>query len=191
MAQRLHAQPLSLTTTVPAGTTLIRQGDPCVRAWIVTAGVLAERVVSPEGRVLIPRLPGPGDLVGGADGLASPYTLVTLRRTSLRPASGRDLEDGLAARCREAVAFASEIAWLDTTTTIERRLRHIAERFGRPAPGGTAVALTFTQEELGAFAGATRESANRAVGELLRRGAIRRLSRGRYLVRTPLQPVRR
>jgi CRP-like cAMP-binding protein len=94
VAQRLHAQPLSLTTTVAAGTTLIRQGDPYVRAWIVVTGVLIERVVSPEGRVLIPRLPGPGDLVGGAEGPASPLTLVALRRTSLRPATERELLDG-------------------------------------------------------------------------------------------------
>ena len=45
------------------------------------------------------------------------------------------------------------------------------------------MGLTLTQEELGAFAGTTRESANRAVGELMRRGTILRLSRGRYLVR--------
>ena len=189
MAQRLHAQPLSLTTTVSAGTTLVRQGDPCVRAWIVVAGVLIERVVSPEGRVLVPRLPGPGDLVGGVEGFVSPLTVVALRRTSLRPVTERELQDGLAARHQEAVAFATEVAWLDTPTTIERRLRRIAERFGRPTPDGTAVGLTFTQEELGAFAGTTRESANRAVRELVRRGALSRLSRGRYLVRTQLRSL--
>lgn len=191
MAQRLYAQPLPLTITLAAGTTLVRQGDPCLRAWIVVTGAVIERMVSPEGRALIPRLPGPGDLVGATDGGPSPVSVTTLRRTSLRPAAGRDLEDGLGARHREAVAFAAEVAWLDTTTTIERRLRRIADRFGRSAPGGTALGITFTQEDLGAFAGTTRESANRAVGELLRRGSLRRLSRGRYLVRTPLRAVRR
>jgi CRP/FNR family transcriptional regulator len=191
VAQHLHAQPLPLTTTLASGSTLIRQGDPCRRAWVVMSGALMERTVSSEGRVLIPRLPGAGDLVGGADGCPSPVSVVTLRRTTLRPAAGRDLEDGLAARDRELLAFAAEVAWLDAVTAIERRLRQLAERFGRPAPGGIAVGLTLTQEDLGACAGTTRESANRAVGELLRRGAISRLSRGRYLVRTPLRSVDR
>jgi CRP-like cAMP-binding protein len=191
VAQRLHAQPLPLTTALPAGSTLIRQGDPCDHAWIVMSGALLERTVSPEGRVLIPRLPGAGDLVGGTDGCPSQVSVTTLRRTSLRPAAGHDLQDGLAARNRELLAFAAEVAWLDSITTIERRLRELADRFGRSVPGGIAVGLTLTQEDLGACAGITRESANRAVGELLHRGSIRRLSRGRYLVRTSLRSVDR
>jgi CRP-like cAMP-binding protein len=127
--------------------------------------------------------------VGGTDAGPSPVTVATLRRSALRPALGRDLLDGLTERHREALAFAGEVAWLDTIGTIERRLRELADRFGRSAPGGTAVGLTLTQEDLGAFAGTTRESANRAVQELLRRGSIQRLTRGRYLVRPPLRSV--
>lgn len=188
MAQRLP-EPLPLATTLPAGTTLVRQGDACRRAWIVVTGALIERVVSPEGRVLIPRLPGPGDLVGGVDGAPSPGTVRALRRSTVRIAGSDELAVGLAERDRAMLAFAAAVAWLDTPTKIERRLREIAERFGRAAPGGIALGLTLTQEDLGAFAGTTRESANRAVGELLRRGAIQRLSRGRYLVRTPLRSI--
>jgi CRP/FNR family transcriptional regulator, cyclic AMP receptor protein len=189
VVHHLPHEPLPLTTPLSVGATLIRQGDPCDRAWVVVSGVLIERVVSPEGRVLIPRLPGPGDLVGGIDGAASPGTVRVLRRSTVRLAGPGDLTVGLAERERTMLAFAAAIAWLDTATKIERRLRHIAERFGRPVPGGIALRLTLTQEDLGAFAGTTRESANRAVGELLRRGTIQRLSRGRYLVRTPLRPV--
>ena len=189
MAQRMHTQPLPLTTAVPARTTLIRQGDPCLRAWTVVSGVLIERVVSPDGRLLIPRLPGPGDLIGGVDGQASPVGVVAIRRSAIRVATPAELEAGLATREREALAFAAQVAWLDTPTAIDRRLRQIAERFGRNVAGGTAVGLTLTQEELGAFAGTTRESANRAVAGLVRRGALVRLARGRYLVRTQLRSV--
>jgi CRP-like cAMP-binding protein len=189
VAQHLHAQPLPLMTALASGITLMRQGDPCRRAWVVMSGALLERTVSPEGRVLIPRLPGAGDLVGGVDGGPSPVSAVTLRRTTLRPATDRDLEDGLAARERELLEFATEVVWLDAATAIERRLRQLARRFGRCAPGGIAIGLTLTQEDLGACVGTTRESANRAIAELLRSGAISRLSRGRYLVRTPLRSV--
>jgi CRP-like cAMP-binding protein len=188
VAQRLHAQPLPLSW-VPPGAFLLRQGDPCPHAWIVETGVMMERLVARDGRVLIPRLPGPGELVGGVDADPSPVSVLALRRTALRPAVGDELETGLAARYRETLAFGAELAWLDTAATIERRLRHLAERVGRPAPGGVAIGITLTQEDLGAFAGATRESANRAVGILLRRGTIARLARGRYLVREPLRPV--
>jgi CRP-like cAMP-binding protein len=188
VAQRLHAQPLPLTA-LPAGTTLIRQGDPCVRAWTVVSGVLIERIVSAEGRLLIPRMPGAGDLIGGVDAAPSPVSVTVLRRCSIRTASAAELEAGLAARERQALAFASELAWLDTPAAIERRLRQIADRFGRTTPGGTAIGLTLTQEELGAFAGTTRESANRAVAGLLRSGTLGRLARGRYLIRSPLRSV--
>jgi CRP/FNR family transcriptional regulator, cyclic AMP receptor protein len=189
VAQRLPREPLPLTTPLSAGTTLIRQGDACVRAWTVMSGVLIERIVSTDGRLLIPRLPGPGDVVGGLDGSPSSVGATALRRCAIRPASPRELEEGLAARERQALAFASELAWLDTPTAIERRLRQIADRFGRDAPGGRAIGLTLTQEELGAFAGTTRESANRAVAGLLRDGTLRRLARGRYLIRAPLRSV--
>ena len=139
MARRLPREPLPLTTALPAGTNLIRQGDSCERAWIVVTGVLIERVVSSEGRVLIPRLPGPGDLVGGIDGAASPGTVRALRRSTVRLAGPDDLTTGLAQRERTMLAFAAAIAWLDTPTKIERRLREIAERFGRPVPGGIAL----------------------------------------------------
>ena len=72
MAQRLHAQPLSLTTALPAGTTLIRQGDPCVRAWTVVSGALIERIVSAEGRLLIPRMPGAATSMGASTRLPRP-----------------------------------------------------------------------------------------------------------------------
>jgi CRP-like cAMP-binding protein len=168
---------------------LIRQGDPCLRAWIVVSGVLIERIVSLDGRLLIPRLPGPGDVIGAADGGPSSVTVTALRRCSIRAATATELEAGLAARERQALAFASELAWLDTPAAIERRLRQIADRFGRDTPGGTAIGLTLTQEELGAFAGTTRESANRAVAGLLRGGTLHRLARGRYLIRSPLRSV--
>ena len=189
MAQPMHPQPLSLTTAVPARSTLIRQGDPCVQAWTVVSGVLIERVVSADGRLLIPRLPGPGDVIGGIDRHPSPVGVVALRRSAIRVATPAELEAGLAAREREALAFAAQVAWLDTSAAIEHRLQQIAERFGRTAPGGTAVGLTLTQEELGAFAGTTRESANRAVAGLMRRGTLLKLTRGRYLVRTTLRSI--
>nr|MBA3691789.1 cyclic nucleotide-binding domain-containing protein [Actinomycetota bacterium] len=117
MAQRLP-EPLPLATALPAGTTLVRQGDACRRAWTVVTGVLIERVVSPDGRVLIPRLPGPGDLVGGVDGAPSPGTVRALRRSTVRIAGPGELAAGLAERDRAMLAFAAAVAWLDTPTKI-------------------------------------------------------------------------
>ena len=50
-------------------------------------------------------------------------------------------------------------------------------------PRGTATQLPLTQEHLAGLTGATRESVNRALGELAGRGCIER-TRGRYVVRT-------
>jgi len=62
------------------------------------------------------------------------------------------------------------------------RLDDLAARFGRPVPGGRCLELPLTQEHLAGLTGATRESVNRALGELAAAGRVER-ARGRYVVR--------
>jgi CRP-like cAMP-binding protein len=123
-------------------------------------------------------MPGAGDVIGGIDAAPSPVSVTVLRRCTIRAASAAELEAGLAARERQALAFASELAWLDTPAAIEAAAPADRGSVRPRGTGGTAIGLTLTQEELGAFAGTTRESANRAVAGLLRSGTLHRLARG-------------
>jgi CRP-like cAMP-binding protein len=62
------------------------------------------------------------------------------------------------------------------------RLEDLAVRFERPVPGGRCLELPLTQEHLAGLTGATRESVNRALGELAATGRVERM-RGRYVIR--------
>jgi CRP/FNR family cyclic AMP-dependent transcriptional regulator len=190
VADRSLREPLPLAPPVQAGTVLVRQGDPCPPALIVVSGALLERLVTSDGRVLVPWLPGPGDLVGSGEGVPSPVTVIALRRTVLRRAAADEVAAGLAHREARALALATEIAWMDTPLRIEARLREIAARHGRPAGGGgRAVGLTLTQEDLAGLAGTSRESANRAVRAMIATGLLERPARGRYVLRSQLRLV--
>ena len=79
---------------------------------------------------------------------------------------------------------ACDLAWLDVATRLERRIEDLAERFGHPTPGGVSIEVGLRQEDLAALVGSSRESVNRALASSRR---VRRLARGRYLLRPNLE----
>jgi CRP/FNR family transcriptional regulator, cyclic AMP receptor protein len=187
MAQRAPEQPLPLSSAVAAGALLVRQGDASARAWIVVSGGFLATCVDDNGRVFAPDVFGPGDVVGGIDGGGSPWTLRALRRTVIAPATAPDV-NRFAERHRVRVAtIACDLAWLDVATRLERRIEDLAGRFGRPAPGGVSIDLGLRQEDLAALVGSSRESVNRALATSRR---VRRVARGRYLLRPDLESGR-
>ena len=123
---------------------------------------------------------------GSPSALPAPWTATALRPARLRPAIGAD---GLATTAARLTAIATELAWFDIADRVERRLLDLARRLGRPAPGGTAIPVRLTQDELASMVGATRESVNRAVRALVARGSIDVQGRGRYVVRAQLRLV--
>jgi CRP-like cAMP-binding protein len=54
-------------------------------------------------------------------------------------------------------------------------LEDLAAEHGRAGPDGLCIRFPLTQDLLASMAGATRESVNRAVGDLERRGLVRRV----------------
>jgi CRP/FNR family transcriptional regulator len=182
-------QPLPLIIVRP-GKTLVRQGETGAGAWRVESGILRASLVTPDGRELVLDLLGPGDVAGEPAGAVSACTLQALGPARLRAIGAGELPRALAARAGRAAALASDVAWLDVATRIERRLQDLAARFGRPVPGGTLIPITLRQDDLAALAGTSRETANRAVRRLTERGRIRVERRGRYVVRSPLRLVR-
>jgi CRP/FNR family cyclic AMP-dependent transcriptional regulator len=51
---------------------------------------------------------------------------------------------------------------------------HLADRFGKVTPDGIVIAVTLSQDDLGKLVGATRQSVNLALRQLLDRGALAR-----------------
>lgn len=190
MASRLPrpVQPLPLVS-VPSGHPVLRQGEPCAGPWVLESGAVFVTAVSPDGRVLGIDVLGPGDLVGEPAGAPEEAGGRALRPCRLRPAIGPAVTGLAAERARRAAALARDLAWLDVGERVERRLTDLAGRFGRPVPGGWIVGLPLTQEDLAALAGTTRESTNRALRGLQRRGRVSLAARGRYVVHQGPRPV--
>ncbi len=175
------APALPLTMVIRAGSEPASQGEPCTGLLVVETGALLSSCVTHDGRRL-GELLGPGDVVGGPDGVASPVTVRALRVCRLRPALPHERPTLLASRTARAFALAHELAWLGVAERVERRLRETAERFGCPIAGGLGLGVRLTQEDLAEIAGCTRESANRAIRSMVTAGRLRIAGRGRYVL---------
>ena len=174
-------EPLPLTFEVRPGRTVVRQGEPYPGAWVVRSGGLLMHVVDPDGRRLALDVLGRGDLVGGPPGWIAEASALAMMQTWLAPAGPAALRDGLARRAQRSSALACALAWDHVADRVAGRLEDLAERFGRPVPGGRCVPLALTQDDIADLAGSTRESVNRALARLAHRGRIRG-QRGSYVV---------
>jgi CRP/FNR family transcriptional regulator, cyclic AMP receptor protein len=175
-------EPLPLMFDVHAGRAVIHQGEPYPDAWVVRSGALLMEVVDLEGHRLALDVLGPGDLVGGPISWTSDASVRALVTSGLFPAGPAALRDGLARRARRAAWLACLVAWDRIADRLTMRLDDLADRFGRPVPGGRRLELPLTQEHLAGLTGATRESVNRALAELAAAGRVTRTG-GRYVVR--------
>jgi CRP-like cAMP-binding protein len=175
------APALPLTFVIRAGGEPAIQGEPCSGLFVVRSGVLLSSCVTIDGRRL-GELLGPGDAVGGPEGVPSPVSVRALRTCRLRPALAHERAGLLDARATRAIALAHELAWLGVTQRVERRMRETAARFGSPADGGLGLGIKLTQEDLAQLVGTTRESTNRAINALIAAGQLRMIGRGRYVL---------
>jgi CRP/FNR family transcriptional regulator, cyclic AMP receptor protein len=186
----MRSDPLPLVMPVRSDHTIVFQGEPASGLWIVQTGILRASAVRADGHELVLDLLGPGDVVGGPPGVVARATVTTLRPVRLRLVTERNAAGALAERAERMAALASDLAWLGVTDRIERRLRDLAERFGWAVPGGTRIPFALPQQELASLAGTSRESANRALRRLIAEGRVQMHCRGRYTVRTRLEPMR-
>jgi CRP/FNR family transcriptional regulator, cyclic AMP receptor protein len=188
---RRGPQPLPLTLVLRQHGTLIQQGSLGDGLWLVESGALRVATISDAGHELVMDVLGPGNGAGEPSGVPSPATVRALRPCRLRPVSPGAAADLLTTRAHRAAALAADLAWLDVRSRIARRMKDLAERFGRPVEDGRLILLPFTQDEVAALAGTTRESANRALHALVAGGEIRVAARGRYVVRGQITNIDR
>lgn len=183
---RPHPLPL---IAVRAGQQIVRQGETGPGPWVVASGALIATSVSADGHVLALDVLGPGDLVGEPDGCPHEASVRALRVCRLAPAGGPSIAPLVGARARRAAALARELAWLDVPGRVQARLAALADRFGSIVPGGIALTLSLTQDDLAALAGTSRESANRALRTLERSGQLSIIGRGHYVLHPQLHAV--
>ena len=162
---------------------LFRVGDPSDVAFVLCSGHVKARIRSSEGRELVLHVAAPGEAPGyldlldeaprSADAVAQDdVEVLTLPARAVRraliehPDALMELSIGLAEIIRKLDELMRDFVFLDLPARLAKLL------LARSADGGR-VELGVTQSELATHLGVARQSLNRALGDLQRRGLIR------------------
>jgi CRP/FNR family transcriptional regulator, cyclic AMP receptor protein len=174
------------------GESIFSRGAPGEGMLIVLQGSIRLSIVSVEGRELILREAGPGDVIGEiavldggrrtADAAAvgpvaagfigqAPFA----RLLANRPALQMMILQVLCARLRDTTDQLESIALYPLEARLARFLLWHVRRHGRTrADGARSAPLTISQSAIASFVGASRPKVNRLLASFEERGAIER-----------------
>jgi len=170
----------------PAGSLVFEEGEEAGQVYLVTAGVVQEYKMLPDGRRLITAFHYPGDLIGMTFGerhgcSAEAVTAVALRRFSRRaladfndslPGFGRRLLSHLSV---ELSAVQTHLLLLGRKTAVERVasfLLDLSERAERGGRSASPLWLPMRREAIGDHLGLTLETVSRIFSRLRRGGLV-------------------
>ena len=168
---------------------IFHQGDPGDSLHIVASGAVKILLPSAEGEEAIIATLRPGDFFGelalldGATRSATataiePSETLTLPRpvlmelTGIVPGLGDALLVGLARELRRLTSQVEELHFLDLAGRLAMRLTRLAQESQPDASGKISLAWPYTQSDLAAMIGGTRQSVNRLLAQLVDEGLI-------------------
>lgn len=193
---------LARPVALPADATLFEAGDPGDGFYGLLAGQLKVVLLSADGDEQLLAVLKPGAIVGEltlADGEPRSATVTALsdcrlafveraafaRYADAHPAIYRHMLAVVGARLRHANDALAARAFLPLAGRVAQILMQLSADFGRPLDGGrTLIHTRVSQTEIANMAGAARETASRALNELMRAGTISRIS-GYYCIERP------
>jgi len=172
------------------GEVIFHQGDPGDALHIVAAGAVKILLPSPEGEEAIIATLRPGDFFGelalldgaprsaSAAALEPSDTLVLPRPVFMElldtlPGLRDALLAGLAHELRRLTGHVEELHFLDLAGRLAMRLTRLAQEASPDAHGEIRLEWPYTQSDLAAMIGGTRQSVNRLLSELVEDGLIR------------------
>ncbi|WP_070119779.1 Crp/Fnr family transcriptional regulator [Bacillus marinisedimentorum] len=183
-------QSVNHTLEIEKGCFLFQEGTEANELFILNSGRIQVSKVSADGRELTFRLCGPGDIIG---------ELTLFSEGAKHLLNARALEDGevsvinkdeLEAKLLENSVLAFEfMKWMSehfrrTQTKLRDLVLHgkkgalystlvrMSNSYGYEKKDGILIDLPFTNQELANFAGTARESVNRMLGDLRKKGII-------------------
>jgi CRP-like cAMP-binding protein len=180
-----------------AGQVIFTEGEPSDHLYVVRSGRVRILVQSVHGEEMTLALLGPGDSMGelsmidgrprsaSAEALSA-TELITLPVSDVRAALRADhallfaVAAGLATTVRRLTDATADLVFLD----LPRRLAKLLLTEARHDAGSSRVDLGMSQSGLAARLGVTRQSLNRALAGLTRRGWIS-ADEGGYVLRDP------
>ena len=189
-----HLNRLLRASNVPAGAHFITAEQPGESVYLLLEGTVKIYVSKADGREVILAFLGPGDTVGEMSLIDSagrsanvvttePSRLLWMDRSSFQSCLrgmaplAVNLVKLLSHRLRLANEQIQALCTLDVPGRVARQILALADRYGRPAPGGAAAAglripVRLTQSDLGEVVGASRERVNQAIVDFKQRGYI-------------------
>jgi CRP-like cAMP-binding protein len=182
-------QKLGYLVGFPPGSVLMAEREPSDLVMILLEGHVKTTLVGDGGREALLSLRDPGDVLGelsAIDGrpriatvtaldavraLAMPAT-VFRRHLETTPRIAVALLVVVTRRFREATLVRSQFGGSDTIARLAARLVELADRYGTQTNDGILITLPLSQEELGAWAGASRAGLANALRTLRELGWI-------------------
>jgi CRP/FNR family cyclic AMP-dependent transcriptional regulator len=157
----------------PRGAVLMAEREASDLVMILLEGHVKTTLVGEGGHEALLSLRDPGDVLGELSAIDGRPRVATV--TALEPVSTLVVPAGLfrrhlettprvavallvvvTRRFREATLVRSQFGGSDTIARLSARLVELADRYGTPNDGGIQITLPLSQEELAAWAGASR-----------------------------------
>lgn len=180
---------LGSTRDYPELSFIYHQGECSDCFYYVVSGRVKVFVSRPDGSERTLALMEPGTTFGESsafDGLpyfASAQALCATRvrafpaqrvleEMARNPEVAREVVRGLVRKERLLAAQVEAMTFLDATQRTALSLARLFSDYGVPAPGGRALALRMTQDELARVSGTSRVTVSKVVSDLVRRGLV-------------------
>lgn len=181
------------------------EGEPGDHVMVLLDGRVKVTRAGVSGQELLLSIRGPGEILGelacmdGQPRVASvralePARVLTIEGRQFRrfaqdaPQVAGALITVLSLRVREALLKRAEFPASDTIGRLAARLVELAERYGEPCESGVAIGLPLSQEELGAWAGASHAGVAKGLQVLRELGWIK--TERRRIIVTDLEALR-
>jgi CRP/FNR family transcriptional regulator, cyclic AMP receptor protein len=181
--------PHTHVVTLRRGDRLYDEGDIDDQLYVVIEGKVKLTRTSSDGREVLVRVQGPGDMFGELAMFDPTYrtsnaSAVTDARLAAiahddlravladRPAIALLLLKELAQRLRIITDANTNLIFTDVPGRVAKALLELSDKFGTEQADGTLVSHDLTQEELAQLVGASRETVNKALADFAARGWI-------------------
>ena len=181
-------QEASRLLPVPAGRTVIRQGEEVAGLYGIVSGRIEISSTLANGRRFIRRFGEPGQIwgfVGVFDGKGSPYFYIAqepscilfvpkarlLQMLESNPKFWAVMARQLSAIHRSTLADIEELLFSDLSERVLRILRSLGAAYGTPE--GDCIGIKITQEDLAAMVGVTRQSISKELARFEQQNFIK------------------
>ncbi|HVE91773.1 MAG TPA: Crp/Fnr family transcriptional regulator [Actinomycetota bacterium] len=180
------------------GSIVFVQGEVGKRCYAIISGSVKVSAYNDEGREAVLAVLGAGDVFGelslfdeaprSADAaVIEQAELLSLDKAAMtraiadHPDLALNLLRVLSGRLRQANDALQDAVFFDVSGRLARRLADLAASHGRACDEGTLIDVPLSQESLASMVGSTRESVNKALASMSKRGLVARRGR-RYVI---------